>query len=68
MNILNSASKIVFILITIAACVGFFLKILPQDQFMLLAISAFSFYFAKPTTPDVSTTTSTTTNLPPAEK
>ncbi len=68
MNILNSASRIVFILITLAACIGFFLKILPQDQFMLLAISAFSFYFSKPVTPDVSTTTSTTTNIPPTEK
>lgn len=59
-NIMNSASRIVFILLTVTACAGFVFKILPVDQFMLLAISAFSFYFAKPTTPDSSSTTSTT--------
>ena len=60
MIIFKSASKLVFLLLTITACAGFVLKLLPVDQFMLLAISAFSFYFAKPATPDTSTTTSTT--------
>ena len=50
MKLLTSASKIVFILVAISACVGFFMKLLPVDQFMILAGMAFSFYFAnKPT-------------------
>jgi predicted membrane channel-forming protein YqfA (hemolysin III family) len=49
-NILQSASKIVFILLTITACVGFFMKILDPKDFMLLASMAYGFYFAsKPT-------------------
>lgn len=68
MNILNSASKMVFIVLAFTACIAFVLKILPVDQFMLLAISAFSFYFSKPITPTESVTTSKTTTNPPAEK
>ena len=46
MEILKSASKIVFILITIIACIGFIFGKLDQANFMLLAGQAFSFYFA----------------------
>lgn len=46
MKILTSASKIVFILLAISACVGFFLGRLEPKDFMLLAGMAFSFYFA----------------------
>lgn len=46
MNILASASKIVFILLTIAACVGFFIGRLDPKDFMLLTSMAFSFYFS----------------------
>lgn len=46
MNILKSASKIVFILLTVTACIGFVLNKLPVDQFMILAIGASSFYFS----------------------
>lgn len=46
MNILHSASKIVFILLTFTACAGFILDKLPIDQFMILAIAASSFYFS----------------------
>jgi asparagine N-glycosylation enzyme membrane subunit Stt3 len=46
MKILNSASKIVFILLAVSACAGFFLKLLEPKDFMLLAGMAFSFYFA----------------------
>lgn len=46
MEILKSASKIVFILLAATACVGFVLKVLPVDQFMILAMAAFSFYFS----------------------
>jgi len=45
-NITQSASKIVFILLTLTACVGFIIKLLPVDQFMILAIAASSFYFS----------------------
>lgn len=49
-KVLSSASKIVFILLTLTACVGFLLGKLPVDQFMILAIAASSFYFSnKPT-------------------
>ncbi len=46
MKIFESASKIVFILLAVSACVGFFLRILEAKDFMLLAGMAFSFYFA----------------------
>lgn len=45
-NIIKSASKIVFILLAIGATAGFFTGHLGEDNFMVLAISAFSFYFA----------------------
>lgn len=52
-NLLSSMSKIVFLLITVTACIGFlFLNRLEAKDFMVLAISAFSFYFAsKPSDP-----------------
>lgn len=46
MKILESASKIVFVLLTITACAGFIMKLLPVDQFMLLSVAASSFYFS----------------------
>lgn len=62
-KIVTSASKIVFILITITACVGFIMKIMEAKDFMLLASMAFSFYFANKgdNTKEVTTTTSGTT-------
>jgi hypothetical protein len=42
----QSASKIVFVLLTVTACVGFVIGKLPVDQFMILAIAASSFYFS----------------------
>lgn len=45
-NITNSASKIVFILLAVTACAGFFMGKLDPKDFMLLAGMAFSFYFA----------------------
>lgn len=41
-----SASKIVFIVLTLTACYGFIVGMLPVDQFMILAIAASSFYFS----------------------
>lgn len=46
MEIFKSASKIVFVLLTVTACAGFLLNKLPVDQFMILAIGASSFYFS----------------------
>lgn len=46
MQILQSASKTVFVLLTITACAGFIIGKLPVDQFMILAIAASSFYFS----------------------
>lgn len=49
-NIISSASKIVFILLAVCACAGFFLGRLSENNFMILAGAAFTFYFAnKPT-------------------
>ena len=45
-NILSSASKIVFILLALTACVGFFLNLLESKDFMVLASMAFGYYFA----------------------
>ena len=46
MKILESASKLVFVLITVAVVAGFFLKILDPKDFMVLASMCFTFYFA----------------------
>lgn len=41
-----SASKTVFIILALTACVGFMVGKLPVDNFMILASSAFAFYFS----------------------
>lgn len=46
MNILESASKIVFIMIALTACVGVFVGTVTSDNFMVLAGMCFAFYFA----------------------
>lgn len=46
MTILNSASKIVFILLAVTACVAFFVGKLESKDFMVLAGMAFTFYFS----------------------
>lgn len=45
-DLTKSASKIVFILMAVAAIVGFFLGRLSEANFMLLAGGAFTFYFS----------------------
>lgn len=45
-NIITSASKIVFILMALAACAGFFTGHLSENNFMILAGGAFAFYFS----------------------
>ena len=50
MEILKSASKVVFILMAITSCTALFLGKLSPEQFMVLASGAFAFYYAnKPT-------------------
>jgi len=54
-KIFNSASKIVFMLLALTACVGLFIGKLSTDNFMVLASGAFAFYFTKGTPPTNST-------------
>ena len=52
-NIFASGSKIVFILMALAAMVGFFIGKLDQGNFMILCGGAFTFYFTnKPSKDD----------------
>lgn len=46
MEILKSAAKLVFILLAVTACIGFVMKILSTQDFMLLTTGAFAFYFS----------------------
>lgn len=48
MSILESASKIVFILMALAVITGLFAGEISGDQFLVLAGMAFAFYFSKP--------------------
>lgn len=48
MTILNSAAKIVFLMLTLTACLALFRGILDAKDFMVLASMAFGFYFAAP--------------------
>lgn len=45
-NVISSASKIVFILIALTSCGAFFIGKLDQNNFMILAGAAFTFYFS----------------------
>ncbi len=45
-NIFESASKIVFILVALAACAGLFTGFISENNFMLLATGAWAFYFS----------------------
>lgn len=45
-NIASSASKIVFIMLALTACIGFFLGRLEPKDFMVLSGMAFAFYFS----------------------
>lgn len=46
MKILESASKIVFVLMTLAVIAALFIGKVTGEQFLVLASMAFSFYFA----------------------
>lgn len=45
-NILESASKIVFILLTVSACAALFTGKIESKDFMVLAGMAYAFYFS----------------------
>ena len=45
-EILKSAIKVVFILLALTACIGVFIGVISEDNFMILAVSAFSFFFS----------------------
>lgn len=45
-KIFTSASKIVFLLLALTACLAFMIGKLEAKDFMLLASMAFAFYFA----------------------
>lgn len=45
-DLIKSPAKLVFVLVAIAACIGFFAGILTEDNFMILAAGAFSFFFS----------------------
>lgn len=46
MSIFESASKIVFILLAVTACVALFIGNIESKDFMVLAGMAFAFYFS----------------------
>lgn len=45
-NILQSASKVVFILVAVAACAALFVGKIEAKDFMTLAAMTFTYYFA----------------------
>jgi len=53
MTILQSAAKIVFILMAVAVVAGLFLGKIEAKDFMVLASMAFAFYFVTPSNPNV---------------
>lgn len=63
MEILKSASKIVFLMIALTTCITFGLGMLDSKDFMVLASMAFTFYFSfkgdKPVNTDVDDTVGT---------
>lgn len=46
LDILKSAAKIVFVMVAVTACIAFIIGKLPVPEFMILAVSAFSFFFS----------------------
>lgn len=58
--LLSSASRMVFLLMTIAVIVLTVMGIMDAKDFMVLASMTFAYYFTKAPVPDSSTTTSTT--------
>ena len=54
-EILKSATKIVFLLVSLTACVGFFVGKISNDQFIGIVMLVMGFYYAsKSNTPTTS--------------
>jgi hypothetical protein len=55
MNILKSATKIVFLIVSLTACAWFFIGKITNEQFIGIVMLVMGFYYAnnKPTTPSV---------------
>ena len=66
-GIFSSTSRFVFWTLTVTACYAFIKDVLSEENFMLLAMSAFSFFFTKsiPDTNGQTTTTKLETSTPP---
>lgn len=45
-ELLKSPAKIVFIIMAVASCVAFFIGLLGEDNFMILASGSFAFFFS----------------------
>jgi uncharacterized membrane protein len=46
MNILESATKIVLLMIALTVCIGFLMEKLPVEFFIPIVTAVFGFYFA----------------------
>ncbi len=44
-NLFTSASKLVFLMMAVALCIGFFMKLISQENFIYIVGSVFSYYF-----------------------
>jgi len=67
-GIYHSTSRFIFLIITLTACYAFvFTGALSEENFMLLATAAFSFFFTKsqPDTKENTTITKLETTTPP---
>lgn len=51
-KVLTSASRIVFIMIALTACISFFVGKLDQNNFMLLSTGVFGYFFTKNNQPN----------------
>lgn len=45
-DLIKSPAKLVFVLVAIAACIGFFSGNLSEENFMILASGAFVFFYS----------------------
>jgi hypothetical protein len=48
LNMLNSAEKVVLLLMAITTCICLFFRVIDSKDFMVLATMVFAFYYAKP--------------------
>ena len=58
-RMISSASRVALITLTLTACIAFLKGILPVDQFMIVIMAVYSFFFTK-SVPDNKENTITT--------